>query len=779
MDADKYKYRYRAVIEFANDAMFNVGELDTWAASIKIPISFSKLFAVSDPGNNYDAARHFISYEILSDTISRNVVPDDTDPEDARTQLRAAHDFATPTNPVERLRDLVMVRYDRQLLRAVYDGELHLYDTLTLMRIDVTAGRLRYEAWPLSALAHSEAISESTLWARRQPAPLFAGTGYSPELLKQTTLTKYLQFDTWTPAAAAMLICGIQAPIIDGQLCTEIPEKGAMGLDNCFLSASQDPFHDARRVLGIWRSQINPPTKIRPLDFVRWCQARGFNVAWLRSLEEEASNRECDNLKAVMGSGVVVIPNTPLISCEWLAGHIAFTFVPIPDDERLTTVFKVTVAKQIPGLTQSKREPLTGADWQIVRSICGNPPTRCSRAQFAEWREVFDQAANRPAWSLGGDFCESAEMQKAQARWCDVSTAHKAQIAQNVKDGELALATVEGITTVDTAAGFIRRDDIKRYLDRYHLRWQDSHGMALGAEGVASISGGPEFVGHEAVPNARELSTIDLTPGDWALMSSSQRQSASRTIADTAALTEQVARQAEERRALGRYTLNDAGKAIAATGERFEALIEKLSSAARRGDLPMHAPGERARYEYLNEKPVRPFYEEAYWNDLNRWLENHEPRITFRFDARHVEANASAVNSQVANAAEPVTEACAPMANNSTLPQQADRAELAAAPSRVTRHTLATRGDLLTPVIKAIVKKMGSYDTNVVFTPLREVAIEEDGPFNGVDDDGALLWTDAKGSKQRLTKKALAERLRIMRKRDMTGLSSAVQGKAG
>ena len=101
MDADKYKYRYRAVIEYANGAMFNVGELDMWATSTKTSISFSKLLAKSDQGDDYDAAHHFISYEILSDMISRNVVPDETDPEDARTQLRAAHDFTTPTNSKE------------------------------------------------------------------------------------------------------------------------------------------------------------------------------------------------------------------------------------------------------------------------------------------------------------------------------------------------------------------------------------------------------------------------------------------------------------------------------------------------------------------------------------------------------------------------------------------------------------------------------------------------------------------------------------------------------
>src|SRR5260370_36529929 len=116
-------------------------------------------------------------------------------------------------------------------------------------------------------------------------------------------------------------------------------------------------------------------------------------------------------------------------------------------------------------------------------------------------------------------------------------------------------------------------------------------------------------------------------------MSHSQRLSAAKPIAATKEIAEQVARQADERRAVGRYTLTEAAKAIAATGERFEALEEKLCGAAERGDLPMYGPGERARYEYTNGKRVRPFYEEAYWGDLNAWLEQNEPRITFRFAA--------------------------------------------------------------------------------------------------------------------------------------------------
>src|SRR5260370_23957052 len=132
--------------------MFNVAELHAWEESKKIPVSFDKLFVESEMRDNYDAVRHFVSYEILSDTIAWSLVPEDTSPDDARLQLKAAHDTAEPQNPVSRLRDLLMVRYDRQLLCAVYDGELNVYDTLTYMKTDVTAGRLRYEAQPESYL---------------------------------------------------------------------------------------------------------------------------------------------------------------------------------------------------------------------------------------------------------------------------------------------------------------------------------------------------------------------------------------------------------------------------------------------------------------------------------------------------------------------------------------------------------------------------------------------------------------------------------------------------
>jgi hypothetical protein len=146
--AAKHENRYRAVIEYANGAMFNVAELDAWAVSNKVPISFQKLLVDDGVKDGYDSARHYVSFEVLSVTIAWAIVPEDADPNDARVQLMAAHDTAEPDDPVSRLRDLVMLRYDRELLSAVFDGDLFLYDTLLMSRIDIGAARMRYDAEP-------------------------------------------------------------------------------------------------------------------------------------------------------------------------------------------------------------------------------------------------------------------------------------------------------------------------------------------------------------------------------------------------------------------------------------------------------------------------------------------------------------------------------------------------------------------------------------------------------------------------------------------------------
>lgn len=118
------------------------------------------------------------------------------------------------------------------------------------------------------------------------PAPLF-GEGFSEEARKITTLTKYLELDTWTPIQAAMLVCGLQPP----QDCHEIP-KGAMSLHNVFMMGTDDPFHQAKRVMELWNSQENAPAKVRPAEFVAWCKTKQINTDWLRDVEPASPQAE-------------------------------------------------------------------------------------------------------------------------------------------------------------------------------------------------------------------------------------------------------------------------------------------------------------------------------------------------------------------------------------------------------------------------------------------------------------------------------------------------------
>ncbi|MBU9681188.1 hypothetical protein KTF37_30540 [Burkholderia multivorans] len=375
------------------------------------------------------------------------------------------------------------------------------------------------DARPIEIIRTELINEQAAYWARRQPAPLFAGSGFSDEALKQTTLTRYLDFDTWTPAAAAMLVCGLQAPIENGQLCTEIPAGRVKGLDGLWKSEQNcTAIADAKRVLGIWRSQVNPSARVRPLDFVEWCQARGFDIAWLRSIEDDVLSKERGAMKAALGSGVVVVPSANHFAV-WLADHIAFSLVAIPNDERLTTVFKVTAARQEPGSTQSKYELLTSDEWRLVRSICGNPPAPCSRAQFEEWRGKFNAAGNKPDWSLDGDFCWSDETVKAQARWTDVSQAHRQQFEQMAKKGDLSLVTPDGTPTTDISKGRMSRDDFIRYLQSRGLRMQGAVAVsvapAVGAQTdvVVPATAGPSTPEPDRPEQAIPIESLFTQPG--------------------------------------------------------------------------------------------------------------------------------------------------------------------------------------------------------------------------------------------------------------------------
>ncbi|MGV8891703.1 MAG: hypothetical protein ACOH2K_01885 [Burkholderiaceae bacterium] len=82
--------------------------------------------------------------------------------------------------------------------------------------------------------------------------------------------------------------------------------------------------------------------------------------------------------------------------------------------------------------------------------------------------------------------------------------------------------------------------------------------------------------------------------------------------------------------------MEEAAKLIAASGEeREEPILVKLTNAAGNNSLSTYMPGIKAKNEYRSKldrfKTPCTFYDECYWDELNKWLDDNEPRITFRF----------------------------------------------------------------------------------------------------------------------------------------------------
>ncbi len=111
------------------------------------------------------------------------------------------------------------------------------------------------------------------------PAKIY-GDGFSAEEQKITTLTAFLELETWTPTQAALLVCGVQPPTN----CT-IP-CNAFGLNGAAVMANCDAMHKAKRILELWNARENSPAKVRPIDFVAWCKAKRINTGWITNADE-------------------------------------------------------------------------------------------------------------------------------------------------------------------------------------------------------------------------------------------------------------------------------------------------------------------------------------------------------------------------------------------------------------------------------------------------------------------------------------------------------------
>lgn len=132
-----------------------------------------------------------------------------------------------------------------------------------------------------------------------------------------------------------------------------------------------------------------------------------------------------------------------------------------------------------------------------------------------------------------------------------------------------------------------------------------------------------------------DLSLIGVTLEQWQDATTEQRQRIVKSIEATKEISWQLTRQNEERIAQGRYTLEQAAELFEKeSGERKAVVLRKLRDAAQNGDLPVYEPGHTVRYEYgpgKDTEHLREFYEEAYWDDLNKWIGQTEPRCKFRF----------------------------------------------------------------------------------------------------------------------------------------------------
>jgi hypothetical protein len=146
----------------------------------------------------------------------------------------------------------------------------------------------------------------------------------------------------------------------------------------------------------------------------------------------------------------------------------------------------------------------------------------------------------------------------------------------------------------------------------------------------------------------------------WDESSHEQRNNAAIAADENAVLMLQYSRQAEEKRKAGRYNLEEIAKIFnKETNEHYTVMLAKLEKAAGNRTLPTYMLGRNAQNEYGSGpgrwESVSAYYDECFWDDINTWLAEYEPRISFRFQAPEPETQPAALPGAQAQA-EPASE---------------------------------------------------------------------------------------------------------------------------
>ncbi|MET3449726.1 hypothetical protein [Ralstonia sp. 1138] len=86
------------------------------------------------------------------------------------------------------------------------------------------------------------------------------------------------------------------------------------------------------------------------------------------------------------------------------------------------------------------------------------------------------------------------------------------------------------------------------------------------------------------------------------------------------------------KRAEGRYTLDEAAHAIAGARGPAKQIKLLLCQAAQSRKLVVYAADDRTKFYPSTSRPAQGSHE-AYWHELNRWIEKHMPGATYRLPA--------------------------------------------------------------------------------------------------------------------------------------------------
>lgn len=127
----------------------------------------------------------------------------------------------------------------------------------------------------------------------------------------------------------------------------------------------------------------------------------------------------------------------------------------------------------------------------------------------------------------------------------------------------------------------------------------------------------------------------------WNESTAEQRNNTAIAADESSEMQARYILQVEQKRADGRYNLDEAAMLVAGSGDvSEEQILAKLSKAAQQGALMTYMPGSKASNDYKDGtgrfKRVDTYYDECYWEDLNRWMAEYEPRIRFQFSAPSV-----------------------------------------------------------------------------------------------------------------------------------------------